>query len=208
MKQLRKGRLIAVTALAILLVAMALDTAVVRIGSAEDTRGGGFSPDSYGKRVFPEVQAAVKERAVEATVLAAALQKDQAAALAQYGVQATIGSVVSVRFSGVAEAGEAGVYHVAVPGLPDDIRIQIQTGPAINGTVLRDATGTISFGQFRNQIEYQDAGSALNNEMKKNVLAKIDTSRLTGKSISVVGAFLSIHPKNWLVTPVELSVES
>ncbi|MEO2037276.1 MAG: DUF2291 family protein, partial [Martelella sp.] len=81
------------------------------------------------------------------------------------------------------------------------------TGPAINGTDLRDATGTIAFGQFKNQIEYQDAGSALNNEMKKDVLAGIDTANLSGKTISVTGVFKLINPKNWLVTPVEMSIE-
>ena len=42
----------------------------------------------------------------------------------------------------------------------------MQTGPAINGTDLRDAPGEIKFGQFTNQIEYQNAGAALNNAMK------------------------------------------
>ena len=58
-----------------------------------------------------------------------------------------------------------------------------------------------------NQIEYQDAGSGINNEMKRQVLAKIDTKNLTGKTISVVGVFRLINPKNWLVTPVEMSVQ-
>ncbi|MGT2466735.1 DUF2291 family protein [Mesorhizobium atlanticum] len=29
-----------------------------------------------------------------------------------------------------------------------------RSGPAINGTDLRDATGDIVFGKFKNQIEY------------------------------------------------------
>ena len=48
---------------------------------------------------------------------------------------------------------------------------------------------------------------ALNNEMKKEVLAKIDTSALTGKTIAVVGAFKLVNPKSWLVTPVRLEVQ-
>ena len=79
--------------------------------------------------------------------------------------------------------------------------------PAINGTELRDATGKITFGQFKNQIEYQDAGSALNNEMKKQVLANVDTKALGGKTITVVGAFKLVNPKSWLVTPIRLVVQ-
>ena len=92
-------------------------------------------------------------------------------------------------------------------GLPDTIAVKVQTGPAINGTSLRDATGTIQFGQFVNQIEYQNAGSALNKEMKKQILANVDTANLKGKTIQVVGAFKLINPKKWLVTPVTLEVQ-
>jgi predicted lipoprotein len=80
-------------------------------------------------------------------------------------------------------------------------------GPAINGTAVRDATGQISFGQFTNQIDYQNAGSALNDEIKKNVLAKIDTKNLTGKTISIVGAFQYVVPNSWLITPVKVDVQ-
>jgi predicted lipoprotein len=83
----------------------------------------------------------------------------------------------------------------------------VQTGPAINGTDLRDATGTITFEQFTNQIDYQNAGSALNKEMKAQVLSKIDNGNLTGKTLSVVGVFQLINPNSWLVTPVRLDVQ-
>jgi predicted lipoprotein len=83
----------------------------------------------------------------------------------------------------------------------------VQTGPAINGTDLRDASGTIEFGQFKNQIEYQDAGSGINRAMKKAVLDPIDTKDLSGKTLDIVGAFRLINPKNWRITPVKVTVE-
>ena len=83
----------------------------------------------------------------------------------------------------------------------------MQTGPAINGTDLRDATGEIKFGDFKNQIEYQNAGAAINNAMKAAVLAGIDTASLAGKTVTVTGAFTLVNPKNWLVTPVEITVQ-
>ena len=85
--------------------------------------------------------------------------------------------------------------------------MRVQTGPALNGTDVRDATGTIAFGQFTNQIDYQNAGAALNDEVKKQVLAKIDTAHLTGKTISVIGVFQLVVPNSWLITPVRLDVK-
>ena len=113
-----------------------------------------------------------------------------------------------MKLTGAAGKGDLGIYDIHVPGLPDGFKVQLQTGPAINGTDLRDATGTIQFGQFTNQIEYQNAGSALNKEMKKQVLSKVDVANLAGKTVAGVGAFrAAADPMTWLVTPVKLSVQ-
>jgi predicted lipoprotein len=192
----------------VLIVAMALDTKVVTIGSPEAVQPDVFSPEAFGEAEFPKIKAGIEARAVDAPVLAAAIAADKAAAIKQYGVPSgTGGQVFSVKFTGVVGEGKSGVYDVAVTGLPDTTGIRVQTGPAINGTDLRDATGAIKFGNFVNQIEYQNAGSALNKAMKKAILEKIDTANLKGKTISVIGAFKLINPKKWLVTPVKLDVQ-
>jgi predicted lipoprotein len=202
-----RRKLIAGAAAAVLVGAMALDTKVVSIGSQQDVRTAVFSPEAYGQSEFPKVQADIEARAVDAVTLATAITSDRATAEKEYGVPAGVGPVMSVKLSGVVGEGKSGVYDVVVPGLPQELRVRVQTGPAINGTELRDATGKITFGQFKNQIEYQDAGSALNNEMKKQVLANIDTKALGGKTITVVGAFKLVNPKSWLVTPIRLAVQ-
>ena len=199
---------IATVLVLILLAAMALSTKAVKIGSAADTQTQVFDPDAYGAAQFPKTQAAIESRAVSADTLAAAIAKDQDAAGKQYGVAGGgIGPEMSVKFTGVAGKGDSGIYYVKVPGVPDSVTVRVQTGPAINGTDLRDATGNISFGQFTNQIDYQNAGYAINTEMKKEVLSKIDTAKLTGKTISVVGVFQLVNPNGWLVTPVKLDVK-
>jgi len=191
----------------VLAAAIALDTTVVRIGSDEAAGPVAFSPQRFGETEFPRIKGLIEERAVDAATLAAALTADKAAATAQYGVAAGGASVFPVKFTGTFGEAKAGNYTVAVPGLPEGQAVRVQTGPAINGTELRDATGTIEFGQFTNQIEYQDAGSALNNAMKAAVLAGLDTKALAGKTVTVVGAFRLVNPKNWLVTPVSMSVQ-
>lgn len=191
----------------IVLVAMAIDTKIVKIGSAADVHSDVFSPATYGASEFPKVLAAVESHATDAAIVAAALGKDQAAAEKQYGVAVDTGAEIAVKFTGKAGKQDSGVYEVAVAGVPDTVHISVQTGPAISGTDLRDGTGKIAFGQFSNQIDYQNAGSALNREMKKEVLAKIDTSKLSGKNISVVGVFQLTDPADWVVTPVKLDVQ-
>jgi predicted lipoprotein len=192
----------------ILLGAMIMGTKVVKIGSGADTQTKEFEPAAYGKKQFPKTQAAIEKRAVDAATLAAAIAKDQDAAGKQYGIAGGgIGPEMSVKFSGVAGKEDSGIYEVKVPGLPDSLVIRVQTGPAINGTDLRDATGDISFGQFTNQIDYQNAGYAINTEMKKEVLSKIDTAKLTGKTVDVVGVFQLVNPNGWLVTPVKMDVK-
>jgi predicted lipoprotein len=193
-------------AVVVVVVAMALSTKVVRIDSATGASSGGFSEEQFGASEFPKVQAAIDKRAVSADTLAAAITKNQAAATKDYSIPGGTGPEFSVKFTGVVGKGDFGSYPVSVAGVPKSVVISMQTGPAILGTDLRDATGTITFGQFTNQIEYQNAGSALNKEMKKEVLAKVDTAHLSGKTVSVVGAFQLTDPNNWLVTPVELSV--
>ena len=190
----------------VLLAAMALDTRVVRMDASGGAQPGAFSPAAYGQSEFPKVRTAVEGRAVAAPVLAAALATDPAAATKRYGVDSSVGPEFCVTFSGTVGKGDSGNYDVAVDRLPNPVAIRVQTGPAIMGTDLRDATGTISFGQFTNQIEYQNAGSALNKEMKKQVLAKVDAPNLTGKTVSVVGVFQMTDPASWLVTPVRLEV--
>ncbi|MDT8893043.1 DUF2291 domain-containing protein [Halomonas sp. I1] len=188
----------------VVLAAMVLDTTVVPIGSQQED---GFSAERYGTKQFPVIRESVEERAVEAAELSAAVAEDKAAAGERYGVPAGIGPVVPVTFTGVVGEGKAGVYSVDVEGVPDDLTIRVQTGPAINGSDLRDATGDIEFGQFTNQIEYQNAGAAINDAMKAQVLSALDTDALVGETVSVTGVFKLINPNNWLVTPVSLSVQ-
>lgn len=201
----KRGILVGLVVL--LLVAMALSTKVVGKG---DTTGAGpqaFSASAWGKKNFPRVQDEIAKRAVPATTLAAAVAKSPAAAGKKYGVDAGTAPEVSVSFTGTVGKGTAGVYPVTVPGLPKKVLVRVQTGPAINGTDLRDAPGTIAFGQFSNQIDYQDAASALNTELKKQVLSKVAAGKLTGKKVSVTGAFQLINPQGWLVTPAKMSVQ-
>ncbi|MDQ0322479.1 putative lipoprotein [Pararhizobium capsulatum DSM 1112] len=202
------ARLLAgIAAVVIVLGAIALDTTVVNIGSEHDVREQVFSPETYGAETFPKVKANVEGRAVPAVELAAAIAADKKAAGEKYGVATSIGPVLPVSFTGTVGTRKSNYNEVKVEGLPPEILVRVQTGPAVNGTDLRDATGEIEFGQFTNQIEFQDAGSAINNQMKKEVLSTFDANALTGKTVSVVGVFRLVNQKSWIVTPVKVTVQ-
>ncbi|MBU4466369.1 MAG: DUF2291 domain-containing protein [Actinobacteria bacterium] len=190
-----------------MLLAMVLGTKVVSNGDpiAQGTQS--FDAATFGAENFPKVQEGVTSRAKDAVTIADAIAADKTAAASKFAVQSSGGPVFSVSFTGVVGKGQSGIYAVAVPGAPADLLIRVQTGPAINGTELRDATGDIQFGQFKNQIDYQDAAAALNDQLKTAVLGGIDTAALEGKTVTVTGAFTLINPAAWLVTPVEMSVK-
>ncbi len=203
----RRGLMIAIGLGIVVLVAIALDTKVVEIGSEGDVRQEAFSADQFGEKEFPRIQTFVVEHAVDAATLGPAVLADKKAAASQYGTASSTGAIMPVRLTGIAGEAKSGVYDLKVEGVPADIRVRVQTGPAINGTDLRDVTGDIAFGSFKNQIEYQDAGSGINRAMKKAVLDGMDTASLSGKTMEIFGAFRLINPKNWLITPVKVTLK-
>jgi predicted lipoprotein len=203
----RRGLYFGIAAAAVALAGIMLDTKIVHIGSKADMRQQAFSPDDYGQQEFPRIAEFIKTRAADATELAAALAAGSTAAIAKYGTPSTTGAIMSVRVAGTAGEPKAGIYPLAVEGMPEGVTIRVQTGPAINGTELRDAPGDIAFGSFKNQIEYQNAGAGINRAMKAAVLDPIDTSRLAGRRVEITGAFRMINPRNWLITPVEVGIK-
>lgn len=194
-------------ALAALLAAIAFDTTVVSVGSDQDLRQQAFDPDQFGREEFPRIRDLVIERAPEAQALAAELATDKAAAIKAHGTVAGAFPVLPVRLTGTVGEGKSGIFELNVEGVPDGTTIRVQTGPAINGTDLRDIAGDIDFGSFKNQIEYQDAGAGINRAMAAETLVDLDRETLTGQKVSVTGAFTMINPKNWLITPVQLEVQ-
>ena len=146
-----------------------------------------WAAKQYPKTVLPYVE----KNAVDLTTLLTALSADQKKAEQQYGHNAGTGSGYSfpVQFTATAGADSGGLVPLTVTGAPEDWTVSLQVGPAINGSALRDVSGKISFGSFENQIDYQNAALALNDQVKSTVLADLDPATLDGKTIDVVGTF-------------------
>lgn len=205
----RRGRVITTIVVVLVVLAAALSTKIVSNDSPTLAGPTAFDAKSYGEKNFPEIVKYVDDKAVEATKLATALQADPGAAT-QYGVASSsgVGAVVPVEFTGtVGPADQTGLPVVTVPGVPAGFVIHVQFGPAINGTDLRDATGKVTLNDFENQIQYQNAGAALNDQVKSQVLAKLQGQDLTGKTVAVKGVVTIINPQNWTVTPTSVEVQ-
>jgi predicted lipoprotein len=206
-RKVRRKRVISAAAILALLVAMFLGTKVVTGDDALAAKG--FNAETWAEEKYSsEILPAILERSEDLVEVSEAIATDPAAAASEYGVvSGTSAPVYTVTFTGVAGELEGGIMTVAVDGLADDVLVRVQMGPAIDGTALRDASGLVHFPQFVNQIDYQDAGSALNNIVKETVLAGVDAASLSGKTVTITGPFQLINPQAYLITPVKIDVE-
>lgn len=207
-KSVRFRRLAWAAVILVVIVAMGFGTRVVSGSALAATVPVEFNAQAFGAKHFPIVKADIIKDAKPLAEVATALSADQAAAAKTYGVhEGTSFPVFSVTFTAVVEdVDAAGFLHFTIPGVPSQTNIRVQTGPAIGGTDLRDASGTIHFPDFLNQIQYQDAGVALNDELKKQVLANVKAADLKGKTVTITGAFQLVNPAAYLITPVKIVV--
>jgi predicted lipoprotein len=201
------GRLIAAGVVLVVLILMFFSTKILTGKEATGAAPGTFSPQSYAQEKFSsEIAPDIVKRAADLAVVQKAIAADPAAAAKKYGVvSGSSPAVYSVKFTGTAgELGPNGQMPVTVEGVPSDIKVLMQMGPAINGTAVRDATGKVQFSQFKNQIDYQNVGAELNKQVKDQVLANVDPASLAGKKVAAVGAFSLINPSAYIITPVQI----
>jgi predicted lipoprotein len=198
-------RVVGIALVVLVVAAMALDTTYKKAGETTATGREAFDPARYGEETFPKAVSTIEDAAVPLPRLSAAMRADLDAAGERYGQrQGTSPYSFSTRGEGTAGKVEGGLMPVRVEGVPEGARVSVQVGPAINGTAIRDAVGFIEFGQFTNQVEYAAAATALNEQVKKQVLAGVDPAALEGRRVSFVGAFSSLTPEVITVTPVAL----
>jgi predicted lipoprotein len=200
-------KLILWAAAIVVLIALALDTTTRSDKAPRITEGGqvAFNPSAYGAKTYPKVAAAIEKKAVPLTTLVPAIKGNPDAAGKQYGSrQGSSPYNFAVTGEGVAGTATNGLLPVKVKGVPKSTTVSLQIGPAINGTALRDAVGFITFNQFINQVDYADAATALNHQVKAKVLKGVDPASLKGKTVKFTGAFSFLAPTIVTVTPTRL----
>jgi predicted lipoprotein len=100
--------------------------------------------------------------------------------------------------TGVDTAARAGRVTVAMAGRD----VQVQVGPVVSGSTLRDSLPFITFNDFSNQIAYAEVGGA----MSRKAVAQarpVAQGLKVGDRVSIVGVFaLSKASDPILLTPV------
>jgi predicted lipoprotein len=211
-----KLRIVLIGITVALVVAMALSTKVVSLSDANSTFRTGTTSlqanpklsDSFADKKWPEVVPYIKAHAVDILEVDKGIQADITNVGPKYGHTDGPGNAyaVPVKFTGVGQAMVNDFLPVKVAGLSSAATIYVQMGPALNGTSLRDVTGTVKFEDFVNQLAYQDAATKLNDKVRETVLKPFKHGDLVGKTITLYGAMSVTNPTNYIVIPTEITV--
>jgi predicted lipoprotein len=203
------ARLVWPAAIVVLLIAMVMDTKVLSGEEVGAINPAAFDPKSFAATQYPKIAQAVEADAVPLEEVAAAVVEDASAAGEKYGnVAGTDKYAIPVRFSGEVTEADRNTLTVDVAGLPADSSVRVAVGPAVNGTALRDVTGTIAFRDFENQTDYQQVANELKAMTLARVTGKLDAASARGGKATVIGVYVTnTGPENsYLVTPVKIEV--
>ena len=192
----------------VVLVAAALSTKIVTVQDAEAAESvGRFDPVEYADARFDsEIVPQIEEEAVDHASLLQDL--DAVRTKATSGTPPVLAARTASRWSSPGpRALRRSILSVVVEGLPGEVTVQVQIGSAINGRAMRDVTGTVSFNEFTNQLEFQEVATEFNNRVRTDVLAPVDATQLEGKTVHVVGAYTRVNPALVSVVPIVFEVE-
>lgn len=164
-----------------------------------------YAQEQYQAAVVPTIE----QNAIDIVTLVTALQQDANAAGAEYGHKNGDSPwSFPVTATGTVAEGEFGEVALEIAGMPAGLTVGVQTGPAITGTAIRDATGLMTFEMFINQIDFATAATALNDQVKAHVLAITNFDELLGKEITVVGAFTYDNTAHIKITAISIEASN
>lgn len=125
---------------------------------------------------------------------------------ATYGNSAGTASAFAYPITVTAVVGEtrAPVTALTIAGIPEGVSVVLQTGPAINGSALRDVSGALGFGDFADQNQYLEIGTLLNDIVRSSVLSSFDPAATVGKTITITGTYLAANPAVISIVPTDI----
>jgi predicted lipoprotein len=199
-------RLVLVAALVVLVLAMVLNTKFLTPSEASALKPAAFSAKTYVQKNFPTMTETLTRKATDVAVLVPAIDKDEAAAGKQYGIDVGSGKFAfPVKASGTVTEVDENFMTLAVPGVPAGKTVRVPLGAAVSGTPLRDATGDMTFSDFSGQTDFQSVANELKVKVRADVIDKADPASLKGKKVTVVGAHSSGGPRtSFIIQPVSI----
>ena len=85
--------------------------------------------------------------------------------------------------------------------------VEVQIGPVIRGTSIRDSLSFISFTNYSNQIDFAQLANAFNRKAYASVLKDLPRDDLKGREVQLTGVFtVEEAGQPPLVTPVTLAL--
>lgn len=192
----------------VLIIAMFVGTKFKSADAVAAGQPAAFNATTYANKKWPDLVQKIDSKAVDIATLAPAVDANLADAGKKYGQDLGAGSYAfPVKATGTVAAVDDNFMTLTVAGMPATDMVRIPLGMALSGSPIRDATGTIHYGDFTDQTDYQDVANALKTLSQKQVLAKITPASLKGKQITVVGAVGSGGPPHsYLIDPVKIEV--
>lgn len=178
-----------------------------------------FDPQTFVDGVWQnQVIPAVLANAVDAPTVLSAIEDDLEAGGEAHGL--FVGGSYNFMIAGQGEViavdteSRNGTMEVKLNDYEGPATLILQIGPSIRGDALRDASGTIEFGQFKDQTEFGKVSRELNKRVAPDIIGDLDVASLVGKTVSFYGVFsvsitnqTNIDLSTITVTPVELQVQ-
>ncbi|MFC4222989.1 DUF2291 family protein [Lysinibacter cavernae] len=200
----------AVGAIVILLSLMVANTRFLSADEAVAVIPTTFVAADFAAEHYDGIVDAVTENAMPLTELAAELAAAPETAGERLGtVAGTDKYAISVDATGTVTAIDDRFITLLVDGMPDGSDVRIAIGQAINGTALRDVTGTVKFSDFPGQTDYQQVANEYRTLTVARVVDKLGPVTI-GQRLSSTGVFVtnSGPAATFMLTPVSIEVAS
>lgn len=221
------GLAVAIGAVAVFVVVAVLFGFTVVSTEEEASLSQEFDPVVYVDGLWDDIQTVIKDNAVPLADVLNRIEPDA------NGRATTVSLTPVAEELGLITTGEAHVYRVTGTGTvtdvdtessrgslglhidgydgPIEVRVYIGSRIPSDESSIRDATGFIEFGDFRDQTEYGKVATEINKRVVGS-LAELDAASLEGQQVTVTGAMTmrtfnqpTIDVSQLSVVPVEIA---
>ncbi|MFC2705113.1 MAG: DUF2291 domain-containing protein [Olsenella profusa] len=106
-------------------------------------------------------------------------------------------------------ASSKGYITIALEGYDGPTEVDINVGPVISDTSLRDYLSSINLNDYRDTTEWSQVSKGLNGKAQSEVIDPADIATIKGRRVAFVGAFTanSATMSKVTITPIEMVVE-
>ena len=179
------------------------DLKAAKSKSAEDFDANSYVDRIWKSKVLPDFES----RAMDISALLQEVARDPDKAGQAHGHRESDGNPWTYEIKGegkavAVDASRHGILTVEVQTALGQRKIDLQVGPVVFGTMLRDALPFIKFGDFVNQIQYAQVSRALNDRGTKAIRDSFDLKEATGKTIVFYAAVVLNGSDTISATPV------